>query len=358
MMEFNKVDRLTSKAHDGDVEAQVNLGMLYMSGSGVARDPQKAYGYYVMAAKKNHPEALYLVGECQDCGSGTEINPVNALLNFNKGAKLGNLKSIICLADYYETGRAGIVDYEKARQLLKMAIAKGSDTSKKALASLEQKIKSLPAAAPKSGLAAPAPKVVPKEEPKPKEVSINEISFFTGLGGVEMLEVMGQLRTVTGKRGQYLFYEGDQPNGLFIISTGSCIVSINNVQTNSYEDIRTIYPGDYVGEFGLIDQLPRSASVIVEKDVKLLFLPTSVFQSLMMRHKNLGDLVVNNLVKFIRDENVLIKDPEVKGLVNSISKIPGTKENLALLVGVLRAHNVNKGFFTTNSDAATRTWIK
>jgi hypothetical protein len=108
----------------------------------------------------------------------------------------------------------------------------------------------------------------------------------------------------------------------------------------------------------LIDQLPRSASVIVEKDVKLLFLPTSVFQSLMMRHKNLGDLVVNNLVKFIRDENVLIKDPEVKGMVNSISKIPGTKENLALLVGVLRAHNVNKGFFTTNSDAATRTWIK
>ena len=358
MMEFNKVDRLTTKAHDGDVEAQVNLGMLYMTGSGVPRDPQKAYGYYVMAAKKNHPEALYLVGECQDCGSGTEINPVNALLNFNKGAKLGHLNSIICLADYYETGRAGIVDYEKARQLLKMAIAKGSETSKKALASLEQKIKSLPATAPKSSIAAPAPKVVPKEEPKPKEVSINEISFFTGLGGVEMLEVMGQLRTVTGKRGQYLFYEGDQPNGLFIISTGSCIVSINNVQTNSYEDIRTIYPGDYVGEFGLIDQLPRSASVIVEKDVKLLFLPTSVFQSLMMRHKNLGDLVVNNLVKFIRDENVLIKDPEVKGMVNSISKIPGTKENLALLVGVLRAHNVNKGFFTTNSDAATRTWIK
>jgi CRP-like cAMP-binding protein len=44
-----------------------------------------------------------------------------------------------------------------------------------------------------------------------------------------------------------------------------------------HKDLVELLPGQYVGEFGLIDGEPRSASVTALKDSQVLFLPTTAF---------------------------------------------------------------------------------
>ena len=110
MFDFSKVERLKSKADGGDAKAQIELGKEYLSGRNVQANFARGYAYFAMAARKNDPEGLYLVADCQDNGTGTTVNPSLAFQNYLKASNLGHVKSILALAHYYETGRGGIVE--------------------------------------------------------------------------------------------------------------------------------------------------------------------------------------------------------------------------------------------------------
>ena len=57
-------------AESGDPEAMVKLGFAYMSGDGVARDPEKACEYYLRAAELGEPTAMYNMGIQSARGEG------------------------------------------------------------------------------------------------------------------------------------------------------------------------------------------------------------------------------------------------------------------------------------------------
>ncbi len=78
---------LATASDAGDVRAQVQMGDLYRTGKGVARDYARAYRYYDLAARRNDPHALTTLGAFYQNGWGVEKNYGLALRYFLAAAE-------------------------------------------------------------------------------------------------------------------------------------------------------------------------------------------------------------------------------------------------------------------------------
>ena len=73
------------------------------------------------------------------------------------------------------------------------------------------------------------------------------------------------------RKGQVLFREGDSGNEMFVVRSGTMLIS--KQVTGSVEQVLAHVPaGDFFGEMALFDQSPRSATLQAETDVMLLVL--------------------------------------------------------------------------------------
>lgn len=115
-------------AGEGNVEAQMNLGYMYLYGNnGVEQDFEKAFEYYDMAAKQNNPIALNNVGSLYFNGIGTKKNRAEAIRYFNESAKLGNDNAATNLAFIYLTKNANDTEMnKKAIELFRQAAKSGN----------------------------------------------------------------------------------------------------------------------------------------------------------------------------------------------------------------------------------------
>jgi len=88
--EFRRAfDAWSLGAYEGDAEAQYNLGVLYLEGRGVERNPEQAHGWFLRAAEKGHLEAQYNLGHMALSGMGMEKNTEQALHWWRQAAEGG-----------------------------------------------------------------------------------------------------------------------------------------------------------------------------------------------------------------------------------------------------------------------------
>ncbi|MBR1824981.1 MAG: sel1 repeat family protein [Alphaproteobacteria bacterium] len=120
---LEKSERL---AGEGDVESQMDLAYMYLYGiNGVETDYAKSIKYYTMAAEQNNPIALNNLGSLYYSGIGVAKNIPMALELFQKSADLGNENAALNLAFLYlQGGKKDTQRNRKAVGLLQKAQAK------------------------------------------------------------------------------------------------------------------------------------------------------------------------------------------------------------------------------------------
>ena len=84
--------------------------------------------------------------------------------------------------------------------------------------------------------------------------------LFSGLGEKERERLAGSFTERTFPAGHEIAVQGKEGVGFFVIESGEVSVSRGG------EEIRKLGPGDYFGEMALIDQGPRSATVVAETE--------------------------------------------------------------------------------------------
>ena len=65
--------------------AMTELGICYLSGSFVKKDPKKAFEYFQKSAQED-PKACYMLGECYEKGAGVEKDVFEALVWYRRTA--------------------------------------------------------------------------------------------------------------------------------------------------------------------------------------------------------------------------------------------------------------------------------
>ena len=92
--QMSPLEKLSLKAEQGSLDAQVRLGMMYVLGAdGVGQDIKKAYHLLSKAALQNDPTALGLLGNMYEEGLGTEPDLQQAQQLYHKACELGNTES-------------------------------------------------------------------------------------------------------------------------------------------------------------------------------------------------------------------------------------------------------------------------
>lgn len=80
------------------------------------------------------------------------------------------------------------------------------------------------------------------------------------------------------KAGECLFREGDKPEFLYIIKTGT--VSIRKSHAGKELEIAKLNSGEVLGELSFFDREPRSASAIAVTDLELVQLDFEALESI------------------------------------------------------------------------------
>lgn len=139
---------LAGMAEGGDPRAQLQLGVAYLKGQGVERDPAIALKWIERAAEQQYAEAQYTLGAMHHAGRGALQSFPIAFKWFEQAAQQNHAEAQYSLGIMYRNGQGVAVDKSKAYIWFNLASAQGHERARDARNSL------LPALTPDQVLAA------------------------------------------------------------------------------------------------------------------------------------------------------------------------------------------------------------
>ena len=153
-------------------------------------------------------------------------------------------------------------------------------------------------------------------------------------------ELLNQLMIETDlPEGSVLFKQRDEAAGMYILKYGKLQVVTGKLAIPSERKVLyEIEEGQSVGEFSVIDGLPRSASVIALQDCVLLSLTAAAFKGLIANSPEAARSIIGNLCDLIINQPSLEVKSEKLELIKTKNLSP-TLQNMKLLVAIIREGN-------------------
>ncbi len=146
-----------------------------------------------------------------------------------------------------------------------------------------------------------------------KEDLLSSVSIFSHMKMKDLRRIAGHARFREFHTGEVIIREGEYDNSLFVVFRG-VVQAIKSLGDKNEKDLGILGPGSYFGEIALIDNLPRSASVVAKEDTQVLcleqldlhkeiekFPPMAIemMQMLSMRIRANEKFIKNTLGKFL-----------------------------------------------------------
>jgi len=143
-----------------------------------------------------------------------------------------------------------------------------------------------------------------EEDPIPFETKVKllqRIQLFSDLHRPSLKKIADLLEETEYQKGHYIFKKGEEGDAVFIIANGS--VSVRDEEFV----LSKLHEGDVFGEYALIDNKARSASILAEERVKLLRLSHNDFTRLMENNNEILHGLLRMFVKRLRHQDELEK---------------------------------------------------
>jgi CRP/FNR family cyclic AMP-dependent transcriptional regulator len=136
-----------------------------------------------------------------------------------------------------------------------------------------------------------------------------KLDLFAGVDDGALDELAGHARRLSLAPGQTLLREGEEGDDVLLVTEGQASVSVAGML------IGTIGPGDCVGEMSLLDNAPRSATVMSVAPLRALVIPADHFRSLLRTEPAVNQRLTATLTARLRSAQSgwagLAGDPDV-----------------------------------------------
>ncbi len=153
---------------------------------------------------------------------------------------------------------------------------------------------------------------------------LREVPFFASLPDEDIAVIRDTCRKIIFKTGEIIFTEGDLGNNLFIVYEGS--VEIWKNYNSPEQGLLSVYgPGQLFGELALIDNSPRSATVIARQPCELLSISRENF-NMITRSNPISKSIMRSLSATIRrrtetfSQGLRIRDRKLEKLYKELKK--------------------------------------
>ena len=126
--------------------------------------------------------------------------------------------------------------------------------------------------------------------------ALQKTVLFSHLSDEHLALISSLTETCTLGRNEFVFREGDEGDGFYIIVEGRIRIS-RQISGIGEEALTILNPGNYFGEMSLIDDQARSADAIVQEKATLIVLRKRDLQDLLFINR---DVAYEVLWAFVR----------------------------------------------------------
>ena len=128
---------------------------------------------------------------------------------------------------------------------------------------------------------------------------IKRVPLFQGLSNRQLKRLAGRFIPRSFSAGQSIVQQGKGGAGMFILISGRA-EAVLETSDNVEAVVNTFGPMDFFGEIALLDDGPRTASVIARAETECLGLTCSDFLALMQNDADMGVIIAQELAKRMR----------------------------------------------------------
>ena len=149
--------------------------------------------------------------------------------------------------------------------------------------------------------------------------SLRRVTLFASLSDDQLRDLARVARRHRYDRDEVIFYQDDPGDSLYIILTGQVKVSVSSA--DGQEAILVIMEqGESFGEFALLDDQPRSATIETTQPTEVLALRKDDFHRLLRQHPEMAIQLLRVMTKRLRDTDQLVQDAAFLDVAERLAK--------------------------------------
>jgi CRP-like cAMP-binding protein len=178
-----------------------------------------------------------------------------------------------------------------------------------------------------------------KIKPASVEEMLSKIPVFEKLEPKELRQIASIVHRRQYVKDEFVFYQGDPGLGMYVVEKGKVGIVVV-AEDGAQKEITELTNGDFFGEIALLDESPRSASVVVKEDSQLIgFFRPDLFEIIEKTPKTglkvvvkLAEMIgerlrnMNNEFSKLRTELELVKQQKEKSDEKANSKKKTAKQ--------------------------------
>ncbi|MBN1822843.1 MAG: cyclic nucleotide-binding domain-containing protein [Endomicrobiales bacterium] len=145
-------------------------------------------------------------------------------------------------------------------------------------------------------------------EYKEKITFFRTVSLFSGLSDRALGNVLGIVHSKIYPAGETVFKAGQEGKALYIVKTGEVKVSRDG------KEVCRLGSGEFFGEMALLEEIPRTATVVTSKESQLLLIYKVRFDELAEDTPRTGVMLLRNLASILSARIRDLKDLDTKPL--------------------------------------------
>lgn len=129
---------------------------------------------------------------------------------------------------------------------------------------------------------------------KCEQCIVRELSSLKALNKDELLKIANCKSSYTIKKGEPIFEEGENVNGIFCVKDGVC--KLSKLSPNGKDQIvKLVSKGELLGQRSMISDEPVNLSAIALEDMEVCFIPKSEIMGLFNQNNNFSMNVMKTI---------------------------------------------------------------
>ncbi len=165
---------------------------------------------------------------------------------------------------------------------------------------------------------------------------LRNVPLFAVLDEPELNALAGVMTRRAVPRNRTVLQAGDPTDSLYIILTGRTRVQMSDDEGKEVI-LASLGPGDFFGEMGLMDEEPRSASVLTTEACEFIVITKDDFKAIFKDNFDLAMVIMRGLVKRLREADRKIESLALLDVYGRVARV--LIENSEVIDG----HKVVKG---------------
>jgi small-conductance mechanosensitive channel/CRP-like cAMP-binding protein len=136
-----------------------------------------------------------------------------------------------------------------------------------------------------------------KSENARRLAALKGVDVFQALNDAERQLLAGQLKPTPFSAGEMMTRQGAVADWLYIIYSGKAEVRLYSGGTDAYKTVKTLGPGDFLGEMGLLTGEPRTATAVAAGEVGCYRLDREGFRGILASRAEIAESIAALLAK-------------------------------------------------------------